>query len=374
MLQTTRFSFSLRLGELSVRTFFRLCKDLMKSASVAYFDGKVSTRREVLFILDGEQVTIRGEGVDRSYQVTDIRIPPAVGSVRRTVRLPDGGMCELDDTELLVALELAAGTANPERLIHRWEKSLPLALTVVVLTALLVTLFVRYGVPALARHAALVLPPATEIAMGKEALATLDRMLMKPTTLKKERRDELTALFRRVAGPGEREAGYRLEFRSCPAIGANAFALPSGIVVMTDGLVELARDDEEISAIFAHELGHVRGRHILRHMLQSSAAGLIVATITGDLVSITSLAATLPTMVVNASFSKEFEREADDAALAWMKASGVPPRRYAEILGRLQAQLDSKTGAAFDKKHPARNYLSSHPDTGDRIRRILKDR
>lgn len=344
----------------------------MKSTTVAYFDGKVSTRREVLFTLDGENVTLHGDGVDLSYPVSSIRIPTGVGSVRRTVRLPDGGVCELDDAETLAALERACGGASTGRLLHRWEKNLPLALGAVALTVLVVLMFVRYGVPSLARRAAFALPAATEISMGRESLAALDRFLMKPTTLKKDRRDQLTALFRRVAGPGGAAAGYRLEFRSCPAIGANAFALPSGIVIMTDGLAELARNDDELAAILAHELGHVRGRHTLRHVLQSSASGLVVATLTGDLVSITSLAATLPTVLVDASFSREFEREADDAALAWMKSAGVPPRRYAEILGRLQAQLDVRHGKAVGGENPARNYLSTHPDTGERIRWIMK--
>lgn len=344
----------------------------MKSVMVAYFDGRVSTRREVQFTLDGGNVFLRGEGVDLAYPAFEIRVPPAVGSVRRTVRLPDGGVFELEDAELLAELELAAGGKASSGLLHRWEKSLPLALTALALTALIVVLFVRYGVPALARSAALALPPSSESAIGRESLATLDRILMKPTTLKKERRDELTALFRRVAGTGADTSGYRLEFRSCPAIGANAFALPSGIVVITDGLVEMARHDDELAAILAHELGHVRGRHALRHLLQSSAAGLVVATLTGDLVSITSLAATLPTVLVDASFSREFEREADDAAIAWMKSAGVPPRIYAEVLGRLQAQLNVRHGGTAADNHPARNYLSTHPDTGDRIRGILR--
>lgn len=344
----------------------------MKSVIVAYFDGRVSTRQQVEFTLDGQAVTLRGEGVECTYPASALRVPPAVGSVRRTVVLPDGGLCELDDAELLTALELASGRMAAGRMLHRWEKSLPLAAAALVLTALVVLLFVRYGVPSLARYAAFALPPATERAMGRESLATLDRILMKPSKLTQKRRDELTALFQRVAGPGAAAAGYRLEFRSCPAIGANAFALPSGIILMTDGLVELAKQDDEIAVILAHELGHVRGRHVLRHVLQSSAAGLIVATLTGDLVSLTSLAATLPTVLVNASFSREFEREADDVAIAWMRSNGVPPRRYAEILGRLQAQLDVKQGASATAAHPARNYLSTHPETGERIRRILK--
>jgi Zn-dependent protease with chaperone function len=345
----------------------------MKSVMVAYFDGVVSISREVLLSFDGKMVHLRGEGIEHTYPVTALNIPAGVGSVRRVVNFPNGGMCELEDLELLSALEDACGGKRIENVIHLWEKSLPLILTSVALTALLVVLFVRYGVPPLARHAAFALPAATESSIGNEVLKSLDRIVMKPSKLSKERRDELAILFRRVAGDGADTAGYRLEFRDSPVIGANAIALPSGIVVITDGLVELARQDDEIAAILAHELGHVYCRHALRHVLQSSAAGLVMATLTGDLASITALAATLPVVLVDASFSRGFEREADDAAIAWMRTAGVEPRRYAEILGRLQAQMDVKNGVKGNTKSPVRNYLTSHPDTGERIRRILNN-
>jgi predicted Zn-dependent protease len=60
--------------------------------------------------------------------------------------------------------------------------------------------------------------------------------------------------------------------------------------------------------------------------------------------------------------------------MAWMKSAGVPPKSYAAMLGRLQAQLDVRSGGAQDGKNPVKNYLSTHPDTGDRIRRILNGR
>lgn len=344
----------------------------LESVPVAYFDGKVSTRREVLLTLYGSQVILSGEGIELSYPVATIRIPPGVGSVRRTIRLPDGGVCELADTRLLEALEQSC-SGTRAALLHRWEKSLTLVGAALAVTALVVGLFMHFGIPALARQAAFALPPAIENSMGNESMTVLDQLFTKPSKLGAERRAELTALFRRVVAASGAPAGCNLVFRNGGAIGANAFALPSGIVVITDQLVDLARHDDEIAAILAHELGHVRGRHALRHVFQNSASGLIIATLTGDLVSITSLAATLPTALVNASFSRQFEREADDAAIAWMKTAGVPPHRYAEILARLQAQLDARTGETFDKKHPARNYLSTHPETGERIRRIMRD-
>ena len=345
----------------------------MKSIPVAYFDGKVSTRREAQLSIDGGLVTVVCDGTELSHPVASLKLSQAVGSVRRTIRLPDGAMCEVDDPVFVAELEQRLGRGAKAALLHRWEKSLTLVAAALMVAALVVVLFMRFGVPLLARQAAFALPPAVENSMGRESLALLDRLMTRPTQLDAARRAGLTTLFQRIVAASGSSPGCRLEFRNGGALGANALALPSGIVLITDQLVELAKEDDEIGAILAHELGHVRGRHALRHVLQNSATGLIMVTLTGDLVSITSLAATLPTALVDASFSRDFEREADDAAIAWMKSAGVPLRRYAEILGRLQARLDVRTGEAFDKKHPVRNYLSTHPDTGERIRRIMKE-
>jgi Zn-dependent protease with chaperone function len=338
---------------------------------VAYFDGKISARREATLSFDGSRLTLRADGVDISCTTKEIVVPPGVGSVRRTVRLPGGGLCVVEDAELLAELERCGCGSAATRAVHRWEKNLTLSLAALLLTTIAVLLFMRYGIPFLANRAAFALPPATEQAIGTETLATLDRLMMAPSKLDQTRRDELAALLRRVAGPAPDAAGYRLECRACPAVGANAFALPSGIIIVTDDLVELARSDDELAAVMAHEVGHARLRHPLRHLLQSSGVGLIMATLTGDLVSISSLAGTLPTLLVETSYSREFEREADAAAVAWMKSANVPPRLYAELLGRMQAQQSVRRGDAFKQKSRMRNYLSTHPDTEERIRQIV---
>jgi Zn-dependent protease with chaperone function len=338
-----------------------------------YYDGKVAARRQVLLALEGESLRMTGDGVDRQYAVGTLRIAPAIGSIRRTIRLPDGGECELEEETLAAALERLQGKGTASSLLGRWERSWPLAATALGLTILAVVLFMRFGLPALARHVAFALPAEAEAVLGRESLATLDRFMLKPSRLPRERQRELAALLGRVAGAGE-QGRYRLEPRAGQALGANALALPSGIVVLTDELVELARSDDEIAGVLAHELGHLRGRHALRQVLQNSVSGLLMASMTGDLLSVTSLSAALPTALVDASFSRAFEREADDAAISWMDSAGVQRRGYAELLGRLQAQLEVRRREAAGNGHPARNYLSTHPDTGERIRRIMDGR
>lgn len=344
----------------------------MTAAEGRYFDGVVASCREVRLTIEAASLGIEGSGFTQSVPLNNVILTEAIGSIPRSIRLPDGALCETSDRIFVAELERRLGAGSRTTLLRRWEKSLLLVGVALAGTALIIVLFLRFGIPVLARQAAFALPPAVENGMGRESLSMLDRLFTRPTGVRIARREELSALFRRIVADSGAPSGCRLEFRTGGVIGANALALPSGIVVITDELIDLARNDDEIGAIMAHELGHVRGRHALRNVLQSSTSGLVIATLTGDLVSIASLAATLPATLVEASYSRQFEREADDAALIWMKSAGVPPRRYAEVLGRLQAQLVAKHGGTTGSGKRVRNYLSTHPDTGERIRRILK--
>jgi predicted Zn-dependent protease len=336
-----------------------------------YYDGRVSTRREVTLSLEGKDLRIVGPGVDASYPLDSIRTTAGVGAIRRSIRLPGGGMCDVNDSAFLTEVERQQGKGRFTTLLHRWERSIPLAAAAVILTVAIVVIFMRFGVPALAKHAAFLLPVSAEASLGRESLATMDRFLFKPSRVGAERQRELQALFRGMTASIPGGSGYRLFFRASPPLGANAMALPSGIVVMTDGMVGLAKNNDELVAVLAHELGHVRERHLLRHVLQNSVATLLMATITGDIVSVTSLSATLPTALIDAKFSRDFEREADDAACAWLRQKGIPVRHYVDILSRLQEELDKKTKESVEGGGTVRNYLSTHPATEERIRRIL---
>ena len=55
------------------------------------------------------------------------------------------------------------------------------------------------------------------------------------------------------------EAPYRVTLLNSPVV--NAFALPSGDIYITRGLLALADDEAEIAAVMAHEIAHVTARH-----------------------------------------------------------------------------------------------------------------
>jgi predicted Zn-dependent protease len=152
----------------------------------------------------------------------------------------------------------------------------------------------------------------------------------------------------------------RLELRSGPRIGDNAFALPSGIVVMTDELVTLAQNDEELLAVVAHEIGHLHHRHILRQILQNAMTALLVSGLFGDLSSISGLSATPPAFLAQQKYTRKFERETDAFAAEMLLARGISALHLANILNRLSESCGRSEGSLLD-------YLSSHPASEERV-------
>ncbi len=331
----------------------------MSTLRALYFDGQSSDGREVTLEIDARRVLhVRGGGRDLAWPLAEVRASERIGASRRRIYFPDGAQCETGDNDAVDAMFAAPAGA---RLLARWEGRLRYAIAALAATLLAAAAIVFWGVPALARQVAFALPPQTEQLIGRDALAALDHAVLQPSRLPPERQQGLRALYARMAADIGGAEGGRLELRRGGRAGANALALPAGLIVVTDELVELARDDREIEAVLAHEFGHQRGRHILRHLLQDSIAALLVAVTVGDLSSLTSLAAAAPTLLLQAKYSREFEREADDFALAYLARRHIPPETFAAILERLEKSRPEALNAP--------DFLSTHPDIRARIER-----
>jgi Zn-dependent protease with chaperone function len=330
-----------------------------------YYDGRTSVPRPALLTVGGAglaaQLTI---GLpERELQVPLARgaLGERVGDTHRHLQFPDGSSVEvLDDAQFDAALERAGLTtaeAPLRRLEGRWRYTLA-----ALLATLLATLgFIRYGAPALASRAVRLIPPGVDALIGADSLRVLDKGAFRPSALPPQRQAQLRQIFSEVAaGAAPDSARYRLELRAGGSLGANAFALPSGIVVLTDELTQLAQNDDELRGVFAHETGHLVNRHAMRMLVQSSAAALLLVGVFGDVSGATSLAAAAPTVLVDAAYSRDFEREADAFAFRWMSAHQVPPERLGDLLERLAARHGEAAGG----------FLASHPDLQERIRAL----
>jgi predicted Zn-dependent protease len=234
-------------------------------------------------------------------------------------------------------------------------------------TAALVWLIVAIALPRAAEPVARRLSPELDRFLGKQVLATLDEAFFKPTELSPEEREAWQRKFDEfVAGePGADH--YAIVFRHAGA--PNAFALPDGTIVVTDEMARAVGSDDEFRAMLAHEIGHIRGRHALRLVLQRSGIAVLMTALAGDAVGVTYLAVALPSMLLQSSYSREFEAEADDFAFAQLKRHGVSPQAFADLMRRLE-----KEDAGRGDNGTVGRYLGSHPATAERIRRAEEAR
>jgi Zn-dependent protease with chaperone function len=331
--------------------------------SARYFDGRTSRGEEVrLAFGDDGRVILVGETLRRDYALQDLDVAPRVGNTIRSVGLPDGGKCEIRDNDALDKALRGRRESGFQDWVHRLESRWRYVLAAAALTGAVSWALLVLGVPWLADKAAHALPTAVVRSLGEGTLEVLDQVALAPTGLDSSTRDRLQARFdamQRIVRPG---GDLRLVFRRGQLIGPNALALPSGVIVVTDELVKLARDDEELTAVLAHEIGHLAHRHSMRMVMQNSAVALIIAAIAGDPFSSSTLAAALPAMVIQARYSQSFETEADDFAYQYLIANGVPTHRFADILTRM---------AAGDGADGIERYLSTHPPTQERIARFI---
>jgi predicted Zn-dependent protease len=176
--------------------------------------------------------------------------------------------------------------------------------------------------------------------------------------------DILAKLAQASETPGE--TAYKVTILNSPVI--NAFALPSGNLFVTRGLLALANDSAEIAAVMAHEIGHVTARHAYARAerekeaaVVSQAASVIQSRQKGEEVE----ALKKQTL---AGFSRQQELEADGIGIRTIARAGFDPygaSRFLTSLGRSTALRASLVGQVKASDKP--DMLSTHPSTPERI-------
>jgi Zn-dependent protease with chaperone function len=327
-----------------------------------YFDGTSSRGAPASLALGADGIArLYGLNPRVEAPLADLDISERVGNIARRVRFPGGGVFESTENdaidEALRAMQIKVRAGWVHGLESRWRMVLGCLVSVLLISIG----FLQWGVPALANLAANMMPVNVDRSIGIGTLDTLDHTFFHASALPEQRRAELTRRFDVMTAPLADGHDYRLEFRESKAIGANAFALPSGIVVMTDELVDMAKSDDEIVAVLAHEIGHVRGRHALRQMLQTAGVSALAVALIGDLNSVASIASVAPALMT-AKHSRDFEREADAFGKRWLREQHIAESNFDAILCRMTAERGR--GATSE----ATDFFASHPPTDERVR------
>lgn len=350
-----------------------------------WFDGRSSQPQPVLVGLHpgarGPSLHLHplaGGAAPRVFAHDQVDWPEAWSARRApktvTVDLRDAGTLEIDDGARWHAALAAAG-ARPG-LAQRMQTHWRVFATVLLVAAVGLWAFYRYGTPWAAAQITRHVPLSWEQDLSARALQEIDGSLLRPSKLPPERQAELRAGFEALAAqvaPQQRRYGgyapqFALLFRS--GLGPNAFALPGGTIVMTDALAEEARrqklGDDALLGVLAHEMGHVLHRHGTRMVVEQGVLNIGLGLALGD---VSSLVSTGSSLLTGLAYQRSHESEADCFAVALMQRAGKPVAPMADLLLHIDgvdtaaAKDGARGGTGFD-------WFDSHPDTAARAERM----
>jgi predicted Zn-dependent protease len=167
------------------------------------------------------------------------------------------------------------------------------------------------------------------------------------------------------------QAAYRVTILNTPVV--NAFALPSGNLYVTRGLLALASDGSEVAAVMAHEIGHVTARHSALRAEREREAAVIskAAEVIQNRQKGEEIRSNQRLSV--ASFSRQQELEADSIGVRAIARAGYDPYGASRFLTSLGKSTELRA-ALYGKKKNALDFdiLSTHPSTPDRVARAVE--
>ncbi|MEO5364764.1 MAG: M48 family metallopeptidase [Magnetococcus sp. WYHC-3] len=334
-----------------------------------YFDGVSSRAHHAVLELgaDGSRTLHLPGGSVRRLPPDDGHLEYSPDSSLFSLRLGDGACFQCRDDPRLHAWMTSQGQGRTRRMLAWLESHRSGVLVSGILVALFIAWVVYYGIP-LATHVVVQrLPAELDRHLGVHVLALLEQSeTLRPSGLDPDTRQRYQTLFAQVTSGMPQRDGlvYRLQFRFAPHLGANALALPSGDIVVTDDLVQRIQDPREFQILLAHELGHVYLRHSVQSGVRKGLVSLLVALLAGDSSSLMDdLLTALPVLLTQAGYSRQFEEQADAFALDFCRRQGLPGAPFALLLERLDPPTPGKNT-------PLNAYLETHPATPERAQRF----
>ena len=258
----------------------------------------------------------------------------------------------------LLALPALAGTRQADA-IKRKQRSTRVVRTVgwsllitFVLLPVLLLLLLTLNANSIAGWVAERIPVEQEIALGKQAFASM-RGSLKLKDKGREHKAVQTIGARLTQG-----SRYKYEFHVADDPSLNAFAMPGGVVVVHTGLIAATKRPEELAGVLAHEVQHVELRHSLRGMIKELGLRGLWSVVTGDLGG--TLAGQAALEMTALKFSRDDETEADQYGFDALVDAGIDPSGMPAFFATMSEQAIEAPAA----------FLSTHPLSEEREREL----
>jgi predicted Zn-dependent protease len=145
---------------------------------------------------------------------------------------------------------------------------------------------------------------------------------------------------------------FEYEFHVVADDRLNAFALPGGKIFVNAGAIMKTKSEAELAGLLAHELSHA----VLSHGFQLATQGNLIANVTQYF----PLGGTAANLIVF-NYNRDMERQADALGTRILVSSGYS----ADGMRNLMVTLNEE-----DRTGPVFAWLSTHPNTEERIRNL----
>ena len=213
--------------------------------------------------------------------------------------------------------------------------------------------------------------PAQDVELGREAAAEARKQLPMLNDGRVDDYVENVGARLAEAIPAEfRHSEFRYTFEVINQKEINAFALPGGPMFLNRGMIEASKTEGEMAGVMAHEISHVALRHGTAQATkgQKFQVGAIAGQILGAIVggaagSVIAQGSQFGLGAYFLKYGREYERQADLLGAQILARAGYDPREMANMFRTIQEQ-GGRSGP---------EWLSSHPDPGNRYNAITKE-
>ncbi len=334
------------------------------ASAVKFYDGKTSKVHIVDVVFSGSILHITDSTGNNlaSWSIATIKVleppSPPVPGVISSDTMPDARL-HIEDGKGWAYIKSRIPKHNKKLwlLPTHWSSFFGYGLVSVLSLAFLFIMF-----PRVLGNLAHFMPASWEKALGQHVMKTMvgsDKTCSAPAGQK-----VLNDMTRKIQGQMTRDVKYDVRVINNSYM-LNAFAAPGGHIIIYKKIIDDAGSPEELVGILAHEMAHVELRHASKSVIRNLGLGYTLSAIFGNVGSLESAASLLSQM----SYSREDERSADAHAKKTLNALNINPRGLQEFLERvaeMEPDIDIK-GIEF------LSYLSSHPDTRERIKALEQD-
>lgn len=316
------------------------------------------------------------ESPEMNYQISFIHLSiTAGGASNRFIFLLDKNQKDisiytadkkvLKDPFLLNNKTLSTELKQSKKVVNSILKGALIALTFLIVSVVGLYLCKDIMVEKIAQK----VPISWENEIGDKLFSTLslNYRFIKNDSLKKEFLTVAKPLFKQIEAKG-----YTIDLYFVKNNEINAFALPGGKVIIQTGLIENAKSWEEVLGVLSHELAHVTRRHHLRGIINNIGVFTLISVAFGDISAIAGTMANLGGELASLSNSRAFENEADETGWEYMVKAKINPAGFISFFETLKNENKNETAIDSTLSKVDLSFLSTHPNTQDRIDNLKK--